>query len=222
VQRVGAGDQRLKVPGEAAEADARRVLAVRDHPVAVGVELPFRRGLRRRRLPNLVGQEVEQLVDRDDAVLVPIASPDFSPSTSARVKTEGSGSPTRFPLSNAYWTAFDAVMTTRPLPWRCSLMPGVSTPTLWIIPAAKAPPKQQSRKIAIRCDRQSFISCRQPVGVERRRLQEVDLGVGRGQVELAGIVLQAMAREMDEEQVVPIAAGEERFERLPKGLDLCV
>ena len=76
-----------------------------------------------------------------------------------------------------------------------------------------APPKQQSRNSAIFSGPAPVHEAVHPAGLDAGRHQPVDPRVGRREVELAVVVLQAVAREVDEEQVVPAAIGEEALER---------
>ena len=53
-----------------------------------------------------------------------------------------------------------------------------------------------------------------PAGIDPGRHQPVELRVRRGEEQLAIVVLEAVARDADEQEVVPGPVGEERLERL--------
>ena len=131
---------------------------------------------------------------------------------------DGSGAApsTRSPPSNEYCMASDAVITKRPVPLNVSLAPAVSTPARWVRPVMNAPPKQQSRNRAIFSERQRVISLLTQLASIAVDMQPVDPRVGRGEVQLAVVVLQPVAREMDEQQLVACPVGEERVERRPE------
>ena len=127
---------------------------------------------------------------------------------------EGSGGwPTCRPPSNEYCIASDAAITNRPLPGELLLDAG----------RVDADPARHARRegsgetaVEEEGDLLRPAPVHQPVdpgSVDASRQQSVNLGVGRGQVQLAVVILQSMAREVHKEKVIPGTIREERLKR---------
>ena len=118
--------------------------------------------------------------------------------------------------------ASDAVMTTIPRPVNWSLTPAVSAAARRVIPELKAPAKQQSRNSAMRSDRQRSIRRFTQLASIPGRHQAIELRIRRGEEQLPVVVLETVARDTDEEKVVPRPVREERLQRLADRMGPCV